>query len=78
MLSTGEIGRVAKINKGSLTRPTVEIMLDPEFSQTARQLLDLMEHPLTTIERPLDPAELQDRNPKFAAKLELERWWVAW
>jgi HD-GYP domain-containing protein (c-di-GMP phosphodiesterase class II) len=78
MLSTGEIGRVAKINKGSLTRPTVEIMLDPEFSQTARQRLDLMEHPLTTIERPLDPAELQDRNPKFAAKLELERWWVAW
>jgi HD-GYP domain-containing protein (c-di-GMP phosphodiesterase class II) len=78
LLSTGEVARVVKVNKGSLTRPEVETLLDQGFSQEQHQLVDLFDHPLTTIERPMGPAELQDKNPKFAAKLELERWWVEW
>jgi HD-GYP domain-containing protein (c-di-GMP phosphodiesterase class II) len=78
LLSTGEIARVIKTNTGSLTRPLAEILLDPEFAQINPQLVDLLEHPLTSIERPVEPAELRDRNPKFAAKLELGRWWVEW
>lgn len=78
LLSTGEIARVIKLNKGSLTRPLLETLLDSEFAQINPHLVDLLEHPLTSIERPIDPAELRDRNPKFAAKLELDRWWVEW
>jgi HD-GYP domain-containing protein (c-di-GMP phosphodiesterase class II) len=77
-LSSGEVARVLKVNKGSLTRPLVEVMLDNEFSQINPQLVDLLEHPLTSIECQLDPAELQNKNPKFAARLELERWWTDW
>ncbi|OGR43676.1 MAG: hypothetical protein A2X35_08415 [Elusimicrobia bacterium GWA2_61_42] len=78
LLSTGEIARVVKVNKGSLTRPLVEVLLDPDFVPAAPALVDLLEHPLTSIENPVGLAELESRNPKFAAKLELERWWVEW
>jgi len=78
LLSTGEIGRVVKVNKGSLTRPLLETLLDPDFAQINPQLIDLLEHPMTSIERPVEISELQDKNPKFAAKLELGRWWVEW
>jgi HD-GYP domain-containing protein (c-di-GMP phosphodiesterase class II) len=77
-LSTGEIARVIKVNKGSLTRPLVEILLDPEFAQAQPQTLDLLEYPLTSIERTVDFSELRARNPRFAAKLELARLWVEW
>lgn len=78
ILSTGEVARVSRINKGSLTRPLVEVLLDPEFFPAERRTIDLLEHPMTTIERPADLAELHDRNPKLTAKLQLERWWVDW
>lgn len=77
-LSTGETARVVKVNKGSLTRPLVEVLLDPEFAQLQPQLLDLLEYPLTSIERPLDMKELREHNPRFAAKLELAGLWVEW
>ena len=77
-LSTGEIAKVIKVNKGSLTRPLVEIVLDPEFAPAAVHSLDLLEYPLTSIERTVDPKEIEERNPKFFAKLDLARWWVEW
>lgn len=77
-LSTGEIARVIKVNKGSLTRPLVEVVLDPEFAQVPPHAIDLLEYPLTSIERTVDFKEIEDRNPKYYAKLELSRWWVEW
>lgn len=78
VLSTGEIARVIRLNKGSLTRPLVEILLNADFSQAGTQTLDLLEYPLTAIEAPLSLNEINGHNPKFAAKLELARWWVTW
>jgi HD-GYP domain-containing protein (c-di-GMP phosphodiesterase class II) len=77
-LSTGEIAKVIKVNKGSLTRPLVEIVLDAEFAPAAGHSIDLLEYPLTSIERTVDPAEIEQRNPKYFAKLDLARWWVEW
>lgn len=77
-LSTEETARVAAVNRGSLTRPLVEKLLNRDFEPVPPALLDLREHPLTTIERPVSLAEIEERNPKYAAKLELARWWVEW
>lgn len=77
-LSTGDIARVRRINKGSLTRPLVEVLLNPDFEQVPPHFLDLMEYPLTSIDSPVSLAAVSDRNQKLAAKLELERWWVEW
>ena len=77
-LSTGEIARVIKVNKGSLTRPLVEVLLDPEFAPAQPQALDLLEYPLTSIERAVTFGELRENNARFAAKLELARLWVEW
>jgi len=77
-LSTGEIAKVIRLNKGSLTRPLVEILLSPDFAQTPPKTVDLLEYPLTSIENPANLAELRERNPKYAGKLELARWWVEW
>ena len=77
-LSSGEIARVIRVTKGFLTKPLVEIALDPEFSEVSPQLLDLYEHPLTSIERSVSFKEIESSNPKFAAKLEMARWWTDW
>ncbi|HBB67553.1 MAG: hypothetical protein A2X28_00775 [Elusimicrobia bacterium GWA2_56_46] len=77
-LSTGEIAGVVQVNPGSLTRPVVSVLLDPDFSPALPRLADLLEHPLTGIERIVEEEELLARNPKFAARQELERWWVDW
>lgn len=77
-LSTGEVARVIKVNKGSLTRPLVELVLDQDFAQTAPHTIDLLEYPLTSIERTVDFKELEERNPKYYAKMDLARWWVEW
>lgn len=77
-LSTGEIARVIKVNRGSLTRPLVEVVLDAEFAQLPAHSIDLLEYPLTSIEKTVDLREIEDRNPKYFAKLELSRWWVEW
>lgn len=77
-LSTGEIARVLKVNRGSLTRPLVQIELDSDFNAAAPRPLDLSKRQLTAIERSVPAAELEERNPKYAAKLELARWWVDW
>ena len=77
-LSTGEIARVIMVNKGSLTRPLVELLLDPDFALMPPHAVDLLEYPLTSIERAVDFGELRERNPKFAAKLDLARLWVEW
>ncbi len=77
-LSTGETARVIKVNPGSLTRPLVEIIADQDFNALPPAAADLLEHPLTSVERPLGPGELEEHNPRLAAKLELEGWWVQW
>jgi HD-GYP domain-containing protein (c-di-GMP phosphodiesterase class II) len=77
-LSTGEIAAVARINKGSLTRPVVEVLLGADFSPAPARMVDLMEHPLTAVERIVEEEELTACNPKFSAKRELSRWWVDW
>ncbi len=77
-LSTGEIASVIKINKGSLTRPVVAVLLDGDFEPVSTRLIDLMEHPLKGIERIVEESELVARNPNFAARQELARWWVEW
>lgn len=78
LLSSGEIAQVLKVNRGSLTRPLVQTVLDSDFAQTEPRLTDLLEHPLTSIERPVPMSELRERNQKFAVKLELARWWTDW
>lgn len=77
-LSTGEIARVLRVNRGSLTRPLVQIELDPDFNAAPPRQLDLVNHQLTAIERSVAAAELEERNPKYAARLDLARWWVDW
>ncbi|OGR77073.1 MAG: hypothetical protein A2X32_07260 [Elusimicrobia bacterium GWC2_64_44] len=77
-LSTGETARVLAVNRGSLTRPLVEKLLDSDYEPAAPSRLDLLAHPLLTIERPAGLEEVALRNPKYAAKLELARWWVEW
>ena len=77
-LSSGEIARVVRVTRGFLTKPLVEIILDPEFSQLNPRLLDLFEHPLNSIERSVSFREIESRNAKYAAKLEMARWWVEW
>jgi len=78
VLSSGEICRVLSVTRGFLTKPLVEILLDHEFSQVNSRQLDLFEHPLTSIERSVSFKEIADRNPKYAARLEMSRWWVEW
>jgi len=77
-LASGDIARVIRVTRGFLTKPLVEILLDSEFAQINPQLVDLFEHPLTAIERPVSFKEIETRNAKYAAKLELARWWVDW
>ena len=77
-LSTGEIASVVRVTRGFLTKPLVEILMDSQFSQLTPQHLDLFEHPLTSIERSVTFKEVEQSNPKFAAKLEMSRWWVEW
>ncbi|HAN05673.1 MAG TPA: hypothetical protein DCQ25_10625 [Elusimicrobia bacterium] len=77
-LSTGETARVLKVNRGLLSRPVVEIVLAPDFSEAAPQLADLREQPLVSIDRGLTFSELEEMNPVYAGKLELSRWWTDW
>ncbi len=77
-LSSGDIARVIRVKKGFLTKPLVEIIMDARFAQLPPRHLDLFEHPLTSIERSVSLKEIADRNPKFAARLEMARWWVEW
>jgi HD-GYP domain-containing protein (c-di-GMP phosphodiesterase class II) len=77
-LSSGEIARVLAVNRGSLTRPLAEKLLDERFEPIAPALLDLLAHPLITIERPVSLEEVGRHNSKYAAKFELARWWVEW
>ena len=77
-LSSGEICRVLSVTRGFLTKPLVEILLDPDFSPTPPRPMNLYEHPLTSIERSVSFKEIADRNPKYAARLEMSRWWVEW
>jgi len=78
LLSSGEVAQVLKVNRGSLTRPLVQTVLDSDFAQTSPRLIDLLEHPLTSIERPIPMSELRERNQKFSVKIELARWWTDW
>lgn len=78
MLSTGEIARVIMVNRRSLTRPAVEIVLDADFAEMVPQQVDLAEHPLTAAEREVPWGEIAARAPAFAARHELARWWRDW
>lgn len=77
-LSTGETARVLASNRGSLTRPLVEKLLDGDYEEVPPAMLDLMEHPLVSIERPAGAAEIAAHNPGYAGKLELAQWWTDW
>lgn len=77
-LSTGEIARVVMANKGSLTKPVVEILLGADYVPVSPRALDLMEYPLTAIDRMVELDEISRKNPKSGARLELARWWVEW
>jgi hypothetical protein len=39
---------------------------------------DLKQHPLVSIERTVTQRKLGELNPKYAARLELARWWTDW
>ena len=77
-LSGGEIAEVVKVNRQSLTRPLVSVLLDRNFSPAPPHLINLMEHPLASIEDAVEESVLAVRNPKFAAQRELARWWMDW
>ena len=75
-LSSGEIARVLKPIRGSLTKPLVEILLDEDFTPVKNHILNLKECPIHhAIDRPVLQSELKERNPEFAAQLESSRWW---
>jgi HD-GYP domain-containing protein (c-di-GMP phosphodiesterase class II) len=77
-MSTGETARVLRVNRGLLTRPVVQILLSKEGAQVEPQLADLKEHPLVSIESTVSMRRFGERNPKYAAQLELSRWWTDW
>jgi HD-GYP domain-containing protein (c-di-GMP phosphodiesterase class II) len=77
-LSTGEIARVIRINKNSLTRPWVEIILNADFSPVQTQLIDLAKYPLTSIKDIVMGEEFSAKNNKFFAQLEFSRWITDW
>ena len=75
-LSSGEIARVIKPIKGSLTKPLVEILLDADFTPVKNHILNLKECPIyNAIDRPVLQSELKEINPEFAAQIESARWW---
>lgn len=69
LLSDERPARVLTVNRGSLTRPLVELLGGPGRPE----VLDLLEHPLTSIERSLHPSEL---DPETAAAVERASWWT--
>lgn len=75
-LSTRETARVLKLNKGSITRPLVELLLDKQGLEMKPAELDLIKLPLTSIERGMTLAEIAKYHPDLAAKLEQEQWWA--
>jgi len=75
-LSTGETARVIQVNGGSLTKPVVELLLDAEFNPAPARVVDLIAHPLTSIDRPVSCEEIARKNPDFAAQLCAPRWWT--
>ncbi|MDT8286166.1 MAG: HD domain-containing protein, partial [Elusimicrobiales bacterium] len=77
-LSTGETARVIMVNRRSLTRPAVEVLLDADLAEMTPQEIDLAEHPLTAVEREVPWSELAAKAPAFAARYELARWWRDW
>lgn len=77
-LSTGETARVIMVNRRSLTRPAVEVLLDADLAEMPPQRIDLAEHPLTAVEREVPWNELSAKAPAFAARYELARWWRDW
>ena len=77
-LSTGETAQVLRVNRGLLTRPVVQVLLNKDGGQTEPRLTDLKQHPLVSIDRSVNLGRLGEVNPKFAARLELARWWTDW
>lgn len=74
-LSSGDIARVVRVTRGFLTKPLVSVLLDQNFAEVAPVLLDLFEHPLVSIERPVGFKEVADGNPGFADRLQAADWW---
>jgi HD-GYP domain-containing protein (c-di-GMP phosphodiesterase class II) len=77
-LSTGETARVIMVNRRSLTRPVVEVLLDADLAEMNPLEIDLAGHPLTAVEREVPWSELAARAPAFAARYELARWRRDW
>jgi HD-GYP domain-containing protein (c-di-GMP phosphodiesterase class II) len=77
-LSTGETAQVLRVNRGLLTRPVVQILLNKDGGQAEPRMDDLKQHPLVSIERTVTQRKLGELNPKYAARLELARWWTDW
>ncbi|MCG2726088.1 MAG: HD domain-containing protein [Elusimicrobia bacterium] len=77
-LSNGLIAQVLKINRNSILRPMVKIVLDENYNQTEEQILDLAQYPLTSIIDIVTIENLAKKNPVFAAELELSFLWIEW
>lgn len=77
-LSTGETAQVLRVNRGLLTRPVLQILLNKDGGQAEPRMDDLKQHPLVSIERTVTQRKLGELNPKYAARLELARWWTDW
>ncbi len=77
-LSDGTMAQVLKINKGSLMRPVIQLILDADFNPIENKIVDLMKYPLTSIDNIVTFEKLSQKNARFAAELELSRIWIEW
>lgn len=77
-LTGGEIAEVLAVNRETLTRPIVSVLLNKDFSPLPPRVMNLRERALSGIEDMMDESVVAARNPEFAAKRELSRWWVEW
>ncbi|MGB3241876.1 MAG: HD domain-containing phosphohydrolase [Candidatus Omnitrophota bacterium] len=59
IISTGEIGKVVKINENTPMRPVIKIAYDRERRSVTERLLDLSKQLLIHVNRCMDPEELE-------------------
>jgi HD-GYP domain-containing protein (c-di-GMP phosphodiesterase class II) len=59
IISTGEIGKVVKINENTPMRPVIRITYDRERRQVTERLLDLSKQLLIHVNKCIDPEELE-------------------
>ena len=77
-LSDGTMAQVLKINKGSLMRPVIRLILDADFKPIENKIIDLIKCPLISIDNIVTLETLFKKNKRFAAELELSKIWIEW